>query len=394
MKGLIKNEILLFFSRKNKIVWLLGTAVVVLIFYFYYVPQYENYPQVMMAELSENAKDIAIWTAEYQYECTALSQRKDAEQTSQELARAELLLELWKDYEQANIRLMYYWSDEPDENGIRMALTGMDDELTAIREIGKEVEATNIFRGTFEDWEKRMLLHKAYRAAKVDEPICPIVPQGLYLMKDAFSGSSLVFLTFIVMIILFHFDSWAAEFENHTYYRLCTLPVKKGQLYVVRFLVRAACNIFCIGITACILFLLGTVRYGAGTDILLAVSADGAYAAAPIMWAAEKEILGTLLYHGFLTAAVLAVSFLVKTKMNTLMLCAVVCMAGVVQVTSPKLTDVDMTLADRMNPFELLRMEEIVMGEIEMGIQYLLLPLVYIILLLVMGSMIICVREE
>lgn len=421
MKAFIRNEIKLFWDRKNKTVCVMGILAVVLTFYFQYVPAFQNYPEEVFEELNENTKDIAIWLSYYENREIVLSgkgvtslklgeeyaglemepfltgfeeQQMETEQISVELAETELLLNVWKQYEQTNIRLMYYWGGMADEKSIRAAMIREDENLAAIEEIGEEVAYTNVFRGTFEDWKKRMLLHEAYEAAGVEEPVCPIVPSGLYLLKEAFSGSSLVSLIFIVMIVLFHFDCWANEFENHTYCILYTLPVKKEQVYVMRFIIRMLCSVFSIGIAVSILFLLGTGYYGAGNEVLLAVTDGITSFAVPIRSIVAKEILFSLLYLGFLTACILVISFLVKTRMNTLMLSAVLCMTGIMYVTSYNRSTAAVTMADCMNPFQLLRFKEIAMGDIAIGEKYLLFLPVYMTIFLMIGILAIHARED
>lgn len=421
MRAFIRNEIKLFWDRKNKTVCIMGILAVVLIFYFQYVPAFQNYPEEVFEELNENTKDIAIWLSYYENREIVLSgerttslkpgeedagmetksflagfeeKQMETEQMSEELAKTELLLNVWKQYEQANIRLMYYWGGEADEKSIRAAMIREDENLAAIEGIGEEVAYTNVFRGTFEDWKKRMLLHEAYEAAGVEEPVCPIVPSGLYLLKEAFSGNSPMSLIFIVMLVLFHFDCWANEFENHTYCFLYTLPVKKERLYVLRFIVRVLCGVFCIGIAACILFLLGTGHYGVGNEVLLAVTDGSANLVVPIGSVVAKEMLSGLLYLGFLTACILVISFLVKTRMNTLMLSAVLCMTGIMYVTSYNRSSTAVTLADCMNPFQLLRFEEIATGDIAIDEKYLLFLPVYMIIFLMIGILAIRVRED
>lgn len=421
MKAFIRNEIKLFWDRKNKTVCVMGILAVVLTFYFQYVPAFQNYPEEVFEELNENTKDIAIWLSYYENREIVLSgkgatslklgeeyaglemepfltgfeeQQMETEQISVELAETELLLNVWKQYEQTNIRLMYYWGGMADEKSIRAAMIREDENLAAIEEIGEEVAYTNVFRGTFEDWKKRMLLHEAYEAAGVEEPVCPIVPSGLYLLKEAFSGSSLVSLIFIVMIVLFHFDCWANEFENHTYCILYTLPVKKEQVYVMRFIIRMLCSVFSIGIAASILFLLGTGYYGVGNEVLLAVTDGITSFAVPIRSIVAKEILFSLLYLGFLTACILVISFLVKTRMNTLMLSAVLCMTGIMYVTSYNRSTAAVTMADCMNPFQLLRFEEIAMGDIAIDEKYLLFLPVYMTIFLMIGILAIHARED
>ena len=61
MKAFLQNEIRLFFSRKNYLVWIVGVLAVVFAYRLYYVTQYENYAQTVLEELEENAKDIAAW---------------------------------------------------------------------------------------------------------------------------------------------------------------------------------------------------------------------------------------------------------------------------------------------------------------------------------------------
>ena len=72
MKAFLQNEIRLFFSRKNYLVWIVGVLAVVFAYRLYYVTQYENYAQTVLEELEENAKDITIWESEYQRQCMEL----------------------------------------------------------------------------------------------------------------------------------------------------------------------------------------------------------------------------------------------------------------------------------------------------------------------------------
>lgn len=330
MKAFLQNEIRLFFSRKNYLVWIVGVLAVVFAYRLYYVTQYENYAQTVLEELEENAKDITIWESEYQRQCMELWGDNSAEK----FAHASLLLNAWKQYEQTNIRLRYYWEQAWDENGIRRTVLEEDENLIAIEELGEEVEYTGIFRGSVADWRARMLLHKAYQQSGTEEPVCPVVPQAAWLWKEAFSGNSVLFLIFTVLIILLHFDAWANEFEYATCYRLYILPIKKEWLYLERFFVRVLVSVVCVGSAAGILFLLGTARYGTGGQMLLVISEQGTQTVISIWSLVREEILGMLLYIVFLTAAVLLISFIVKTKMNALMICAAFCMTGIVQTTA------------------------------------------------------------
>ena len=143
MKAFLQNEIQLFFGRKNYLVWIVGALAVVFAYRFYYVTQYENYAQTVLEELEENAKDITIWESEYQRQCMELWGDNSAEK----FAHASLLLNAWKQYEQTNIRLRYYWEQAWDEKGIRRTVLEEDENLIAIEELGEEVEYTGIFRG-------------------------------------------------------------------------------------------------------------------------------------------------------------------------------------------------------------------------------------------------------
>ena len=230
--------------------------------------------------------------------------------------------------------MRYYWEQAWDENGIRRTVLEEDENLIAIEELGEEVEYTGIFRGSVADWRARMLLHKAYQQSGTEEPVCPVVPQAAWLWKEAFSGNSVLFLIFTVLIILLHFDAWANEFEYATCYRLYILPIKKEWLYLERFFVRVLVSVVCVGSAAGILFLLGTARYGTGGQMLLVISEQGTQTVISIWSLVREEILGMLLYIVFLTAAVLLISFIVKTKMNALMICAAFCMTGIVQTTA------------------------------------------------------------
>ena len=48
MKAFLQNEIRLFFSRKNYLVWIVGVLAVVFAYRLYYVTQYENYAQTVL----------------------------------------------------------------------------------------------------------------------------------------------------------------------------------------------------------------------------------------------------------------------------------------------------------------------------------------------------------
>ena len=105
-------------------------------------------------------------------------------------------------------------------------------------------------------------------------------------------------------------------------------------MYLERFFVRVLVSVVCVGSAAGILFLLGTARYGTGGQMLLVISEQGTQTVISIWSLVREEILGMLLYIVFLTAAVLLISFIVKTKMNALMICAAFCMTGIVQTTA------------------------------------------------------------
>ena len=58
--------------------------------------------------------------------------------SAEKFAHASLLLNAWKQYEQTNIRLRYYWEQAWDENGIRRTVLEEDENLIAIEELGQE----------------------------------------------------------------------------------------------------------------------------------------------------------------------------------------------------------------------------------------------------------------
>ena len=56
MKAFLQNEIRLFFSRKNYLVWIVGVLAVVFAYRLYYVTQYENYAQTVLEELDRGER--------------------------------------------------------------------------------------------------------------------------------------------------------------------------------------------------------------------------------------------------------------------------------------------------------------------------------------------------
>jgi ABC-2 type transport system permease protein len=228
----------------------------------------------------------------------------------------------------------------------------------------------------------------------VAEPICPVVPSGCYLLQDAFSGSSVVSWIFLIMAMLLNYDCWANEFEYHTYMQLYTLPMRKEKLYVVRTVVRSLCSVLHICAAGTVLFVLGTVNYGMGKELLAVVATGTQYAVMPIASIVTKEILFAMLYLVFVVIFTIGLSFLLKTKMNTLMVCTVTCMTGIVHVSSYRTVGWEMNLTECMNPFNLQRAGEIVTGEMGMDGKYMLFLLLYILLLVMVGILGICFRED
>lgn len=124
--------------------------------------------------------------------------------SAEKFAHASLLLNAWKQYEQTNIRLRYYWEQAWDENGIRRTVLEEDENLIAIEELGEEVEYTGIFRGSVADWRARMLLHKAYQQSRNRGTGLSGCASGCMVMERGFFWKQCIIFDF------YSFDYFAA----------------------------------------------------------------------------------------------------------------------------------------------------------------------------------------
>ena len=350
MGNLIKNEVSMFLCRKNVICFLVGLFSILLIYQFQYMNDYKSFSNTRQYELQENMKDIDIYAKAYQVRLERLRKEFPGHKKTPE---AELMAKVWSTYSIMTKNLQMYWKwPERYDQQIHQAERLLDDQLVPVSEQKIEVGITNLFRNTEREWKQRMLLFNAYEQEGREVPNNKAIPTGAYVINDALSGTSLVFLLLIILLIIWNFDSWAVEFEQSTYRVLFTLPYSRKILFLTRFFVRYLLSMIGTCILLVALFLCGALRYGVGgwanvivnktaiesmsffnTDMNSLMRSDMAES---IGFSISLRVILTILFFVFLVAIIQLLSLFIKNQMGTLIIIAVGVMSVVTYTLFPK----------------------------------------------------------
>lgn len=363
MTGLWKNEVRLFFSRKNCILLLLSLLFVTGVFWLKYEKEYASYLEDRQWVMEREVQDIEVWKSYYAQELKILKEQypeyadmlenmpeTEAEADEDELLRlfkeTAMLAEAWDDYH-ANFKyLMILWKDpEEYKEKIGTIFETMDNDLLPVYESGIDTGETGLYRQYPRDWNKRNILRAAYKEAGKEAPFIPNCPDGAFVTADALQGSSIISIFLLLLVLFLNYDIWAKDFEMETNRLLFTLPYSRGQIYFSRFFIRFLLTMAVIMGSVLVLFGWGCIRYGAGFDRFFTVYAPamgfGGFFSAPARaLIAEdavvsgisyltKEILLFAVYLLFLYTCIQLLSFMTRNQMVTILISVVGFILGI-----------------------------------------------------------------
>lgn len=260
---MIKNEIKLFFSRKNILFFIAAAVSILLIYVFQYEKAYEEYPEEQIKNLESRWGDLEYLETLYSNRVEQLEEYdpeyerlEPIKQTAGILvslrALCGLQIDCWEDWEKNEDMLRDLQKQEDRK------LVDAPDKI----EPGEET----IFNWDRRDWGQRMLLHEAYEKAGIPEPVHKAVPTGAYVLYHGLEGTGVVFLVLALLMLGWNYDIWSADFDESTSKLLYTLPFSRKRIFSVRCLVHWGLSLLGIVALLGILFLCGSVRFGFGWE--------------------------------------------------------------------------------------------------------------------------------
>lgn len=260
---MIKNEIKLFFSRKNILFFIAAAVSIFLIYVFQYERAYEEYPQEQIKNLGSRWEDLEYYETLYKNRVEQLEEYDPEYERLEPIKQtAGILVSL-----RALCGLQVeYWEDwEKNEDMLRDLQIQEDRKLVDAPDKIDPGEGA-LFYWDRRDWNRRMLLHEAYEKAGIPEPVNQAVPTGAYVLYDGLEGTGVVFLVLALLMLGWNYDIWSADFDESTSKLLYTLPFSRKRIVSVRCLVHWGFSLLGMVALLGILFLFGSVRFGSGWE--------------------------------------------------------------------------------------------------------------------------------
>lgn len=264
MKALVYNEIRLFFSKKNVFLILLAILSVLLIFQFYYVNLYKEYPSVKMEELQSEINNATVWYERYSNQLKTLYNESPEHESIPSL---EFMTDVWSvNLNNLNFLKILWENSYKNESRIQEVNQKLDNNLVRVFEQEIDVRGSNLYRTNERDWNKRLLLMEEYGKSGQLPEINPKRPDGFYIINQAINGESPFSLVFIFLFILLNYDIWSLDFENETIRLIFTLPFSKKRIYLTRFFSRFLLSLCAVVLCLIVLFFSGNMQFGLGLD--------------------------------------------------------------------------------------------------------------------------------
>lgn len=424
MTGLWKNEVRLFFSKKNCILLLLSLCFVTAVFWKKYESDYSCYLDKERQELEKEEKAVEVWASRYMQDMVSLNEQypeyanwlenmpeEEMEASEDEMfqlyRQTALMAKAWGNYHSSLKYLLILW-DYPEENKEKIAsiFEAMDEALFSVYEKGIDTGETGLYRRYPRDWNQRNLLRTAYKEAKREEPLIKNRPDGAFVVADTFCGSSIIGIFLLLLVLFLNYDIWAKDFEIETSRLLFTLPYSRSQIYFSRYFVRFLLTAAVVGGSILVLFGWGCIKYGTGFENFFTVYApamesfgffsppEKAFIAEDVVVSAasylSKAALLFVVYLLFLYTCIQLLSFVAKNQMVTILISVVGFIMGISSLTASK----ESYMAG-LNLFAYLQWDKLAEGSL--GVSYgaaLLLLLAGSAVLAVLGAYIAGKREN
>ncbi|WP_035800144.1 hypothetical protein [Butyrivibrio sp. NC3005] len=359
-------EIRLFFNKKNIVTLIIGMLICICFFAMKYEKKYSDYKSDRLDEIEVENRQIDIWIDYYKSELESNMSYKIAKQSMpfrMELegdSQEAILYNLWKDYEQKNmLTKRNLQSDKYDEAKIGEYDIEFDYKLGQVKNVGSLIDYTKLFRNHYDDWQKRMVLHKKYKDENIVEPSVKIKPTGSYVVSDMISGTNPILVTVLLYVFLINFEIYPSEYEREMNVQLKILPSNTYYFVLRRIMIRSICSVFEVMLCFIELFVLGTIKYGSGLESFEIVKLREGYIAVSIRILLLKELLYLVLLIMFFTTLTLFISMWQKDVMNSFVVISILLMCAIMSIGEK---------ISKCNPFVTLRISEMSHGYGKIGL--------------------------
>ncbi|MBR4026972.1 MAG: ABC transporter permease subunit [Lachnospiraceae bacterium] len=374
---MIKNEIRLFLSKKNLLAFFASVIVLFLVYEYSYIPTYQAYGQTQRKEMEEHTQEIDTIRKMYEDRILYYETYNPKVDRFDDLKKMH---NIWNTFRGWRSLLYEYWGDwEYRQEDIRMILWMLDELLLEdphISDLGYDI----IYQGSQREWNRRMILHEAYKNAEIEEPINPLTPMGSYVVMDILGGSSPMYFLLIFLLLVWNYDIWSADFDDSTYKLIYTLPKSRKCIFFTRCLVRGGLSIIGILFVLLCFFFRGTLSFGTGFSNFVILNTDAwklwnlsntdwinpsnADIAVPIIKAMAFQLLLFIGVILFFFAIIQLISFAWKNGSSTIITMTVVIMIMLASVMIKHMEAILLT----NNPFFMFLPEKLLNGNFILGI--------------------------
>ena len=276
MKNLIKNEMILFFRKKNLITFAFACLSVLFIFNFYFEVNYQHYASDTVIQIKEEIKKAEVNSNAIENRLAGL---KEAKAEQKIISETEVLLNHWQfEKEKANYERVLWDSGQIENNENEIRKTQIERDINALNTQVDEkmlLDYSGMYRTHHRDLLNREKIMNAYQQEDILIPINPRTPTGASILSEALSGFNPILLLILLCAIIWNSDMWSSEYDHNGFQLLFTLPYKKSSIYLVRTLLRILFTLLGAAFILLLLYGLGTLKYGSGLEQLLITNNQG-----------------------------------------------------------------------------------------------------------------------
>ncbi|MDO4595231.1 MAG: ABC transporter permease subunit [Tissierellia bacterium] len=275
MKNLIKNEVKLFFSKKNLILWLLFTAIIFISFKFIMIENFKNYnlkqsqkyePYFVNAQTNANLlnEERKINNKEKNLEKNSKKpDQKKIEAFEQKEAVLDQIIPYWDDISFKSMMILDAYNSKYNEfSKINSSWADIDHNLQEIYDNKIDPIYPGIFLNEKSDWTSRKLLRVA-DSEKLNSKINYDYPTSTRALTYFTDGKEKMFtILLIIFVILLNFDMWSMEFEENEGKVLFLLPFSKKNIFFSRVITRMLMTLVMMILSFLALCIVSAIMYG------------------------------------------------------------------------------------------------------------------------------------
>ncbi|MBQ7919111.1 MAG: hypothetical protein IJ324_04095 [Lachnospiraceae bacterium] len=253
----------MFFSAKNICALFLALVTTLMVYQYAYIPAYESVPQEEIAKIENQMNDVSFYIKKYK---DMIAQYEEIEPQNESIDDLRAMLKIWEKYDSRKKMLTALWISPENDADTILLFNRQIDEMMVDAPTGMDLGIELIYDENQRDWQGRMLLHAAYEKEGWQEPVISNKPTGGYVLYDALSGKTVIFLVLVILVMFWNYDIWSFDFDNATYKLLYTLPYSKNRIFAIRCLVHWLGSLIGVLIVLSCLFVKGTSVFGTGLE--------------------------------------------------------------------------------------------------------------------------------